>query len=332
MNPKLHQLDSLLPQDHMLVLGGTGLFGSHLLPRIFSYLESTKQPASFTIVSSDEERSLSRFPKLKHSRINLVNCNLLVDSSIQGIDPPTHVLHMANVSAAQTFSGTDQLSKYTLLSNSVELIKSVSRPGTTRKIVFTSSGVAYGDSATYTETENSNINHLHPLSSLGFAKMNAEYLLNMLALEINASLTICRCFSFISPYLPVDLHYALGNFVSNAVEGKPITIKGDGTDLRSYQHVDDAIDWIISLLFMNQPPLLINVGSSRPISIKDLAGLVRQLVNPNMLINVLDKHSEAHNFRRTSYVPSLLLSSRLGLRNRRTLEDSIIELAAAHSR
>jgi dTDP-glucose 4,6-dehydratase/UDP-glucose 4-epimerase len=331
MNPDLYQLDSLRPEDHLLILGSTGLFGSHLLPRIFSYLDSTTNPASFTIVCGDKARSVSRFPKLNHSHINLVNCNLLVNSSIPVIDPPSHILHMANVSAAQTFSGTDQLSKYTLLCNSVALIKSVARSGTTRKIVFTSSGVAYGDSTTYNEAENSSINHLNPLSSLGFAKINAEYLLNMLALEINASLTICRCFSFVSPYLPVDLHYALGNFVSNAIHGNPIVIKGDGTELRSYQHVDDAIDWIISILFMNQPPLLLNVGSSRRISIKDLAGLVRRLVNPDITINILNQHTESHNFRRTSYVPSLLVSSRLGLRNRRTLEDSIIELAAANS-
>lgn len=314
------------PLDHILLLGCTGLFGKHLLPRLNSFLTKTDLAPEVTLVTRNIKQTLACYPFLKS--INLLENDFLRSTSLVLSRPPTHVLHMANTSASDTFNGASQYSKYKLLSNSVEAIRSVARPRITKKILFTSSGVAYGRSQEYLEADCSLINVYDSSFSLGFAKLNAEFMLSSLCEEIDANLIVARCFSFISPFLPPELHYAIGNFVHCAVNRRNILIKGDGLDLRSYQHVEDAIDWLL-LLFHSEPSAsVINIGSDESISIKDLAFMIRDLICPNISVTVLNEPADPHNFRRKNYVPSLINARRLGLHNHINLETSILELAA----
>jgi len=314
------------PLDHILLLGCTGLFGKHLLPRLNSFLTKTDLVPEVTLVTRNMKETLACYPFLKS--INLLENNFLNSTSLELSRPPTHVLHMASTSASDTFNGASQYSKYKLLSNSVEAIRSVARPGITKKILFTSSGVAYGRSQDYLEADYSLINVYDSSFSLGFAKLNAEFMLSSLCEEIDANLVVARCFSFISPFLPPDLHYAIGNFVHCAVNRRNILIKGDGLDLRSYQHIDDTIDWLLFLFQTEVASSVFNLGSDSPISIKDLAFLVRKLVCPDISITVLSQAADPHNFRRNNYVPSLFNAKRLSLRNRRSLDSSILELSS----
>ena len=296
------------------------------MPRLNSFLAETDIVPEFTLVTRNIKQALASYPFLKS--INLLETDFLKSTSMELSRPPTHVLHMANTSASDTFNGVSQYSKYKLLSNSVEAIRSVVRPGITKKILFTSSGVAYGRSQDYVEADCSVINVYDSSFSLGFAKLNAEFMLASLCEEIDANLVVARCFSFISPFLPTELHYAIGNFVHSAVNRHNILIKSDGLDLRSYQHIDDAIDWLLFLFQTQVTTPVVNLGSDCPISIKNLAFLVRRLLCPDISIIVLNQAAEPHNFRRNNYVPSLLNAKRLGLRNRRGLESSILELAS----
>ena len=95
----------------------------------------------------------------------------------------------------------------------------------------------------------------------------------------NTEFKIARCFSFISEYLPCDIHYAIGNFVRDAVNKNDIIIKSDGKDIRSYQDISDAIDWLSFLLNKDFPYKIINIGSDIGITIYDLAVKVKNLLN-----------------------------------------------------
>ena len=99
-----------------------------------------------------------------------------------------------------------------------------------KRIVFTSSGVIYGNKENPKESDYSHLNHIEESSSLAMGKLTSEYLLSQYCKKYKVKLSIARCFSFVGKRLPINIHYAIGNFVNDAINERPIIIKGDGKD------------------------------------------------------------------------------------------------------
>ena len=68
----------------------------------------------------------------------------------------------------------------------------------------------------------------------------AEFLAREYARKNLVDLSVARCFSFVGPGLPANLHYAIGNFVKCAIDGEEIDT-GDGAPVRSYMHLGDMV-------------------------------------------------------------------------------------------
>ena len=71
--------------------------------------------------------------------------------------------------------------------------------------------------------------------------------------------------------MPLDGTYAFGNFINNFLKNENILIKSDGKSIRSYLYAADLIIWLFTLLAKGRNREIYNVGSSTPISIKELA-------------------------------------------------------------
>jgi dTDP-glucose 4,6-dehydratase/UDP-glucose 4-epimerase len=319
-------LSCLNTSHHLLILGATGLFGRHLLPKLFTHFDNFLNKPKLTIVTRSKSQALALFPSLE-TYSDLIEMDFLLANNITKGNNYTHILHMANTSASETFSGANQYSKYQLLLNSSIAIRNLIMDGGVKRIVFTSSGIAYGETSNYSESQNSALNHLHPSSSLAFGKLTAEYILSNSTLDLDCELSIARCFSFISPFLPVDIHYAIGNFIKNAVHNEDIIVNSDGRDIRSYQNVEDTVDWLIFLLTTKNPIPILNVGDDKAISIADLAFRVKKVLNSNSTVNIKNNKTLDHNQRRFNYVPNISLARSMGLTNHWDLNSSIEQLS-----
>ena len=313
-------------EDHILILGASGLVGQHFIPLLIQQLNSQCVEPRISIVYRNLSSISSLTNRLQYNRITLIHKDFYHPGLYPGSLDPTYVIHMANASARDTYDGLCNDSKYLLLHNSIEwLLPHINSQ--TKKVLFTSSGVAYGTPHDYTEHNPSVFHHLDSTSSLALGKIVSEHRLASHCESLGISLTIARLFSFISKNLPVDIHYALGNFVCSAIQGEMITIQSDGNDVRSYQHLSDTSSWLYQFLTRTDLPTLLNVGSDHAIKIRDLATLVASLVRPGLPIQILNKNPPSHNNRRPYYVPDLSLSFSLGFRNTITLNDGILELA-----
>ena len=141
---------------------------------------------------------------------------------------------------------------------------------------------------------------------------------------------IARCFAFVGQDLPLDDHFAIGNFIRDALCRDEIVVQGDGTAIRSYMDQCDLVDWLLTILERGKAGEAYNVGADEAISIADLAYLVRDTLSPNKRVRILG--NAIGNAERNRYVPDVTKAKReLGLDLTFSLRESVRE-AAHYSR
>jgi len=308
----------------VLMTGGTGFFGIWMLSAFIQMKMDLQSDLRLIVVSRDPENFLHKHPQYPFSRyVEFIQSD--IKSLILEDTQVTHLVHMATTNAGETFAGEDQLSKLDLLYLGTRNV--LEQCGAKlEKVLFTSSGVAYGRSLSelITEETPSALDTTSTGSALGLGKLNAEYLMAYYAEKLGYSYSIARCFSFAGQYLPLDLHYAMGNFIANGVAKQDILIKGDGKAVRSYLYVGDALAWLLRLLAEPHNQIF-NVGSEKSITMHELAKKVAHVAGHSTLINVLGQSQEIGNFKRDTYVPSIrkITTTYSGLREWTTVDESI---------
>jgi len=135
------------------------------------------------------------------------------------------------------------------------------------------------------------------------AKRLAKLLCSIYQKEYYLKITIARCFAFVGPYLNLNIHYAVGNFIRDGLNGGPIHVSGDGTPYRSYLYAADLAIWPWTILFRGTPGETYNVGSEDAITIRELAYQVAASF-PNSPEVVIAK-SSAPGKSPERYVPSV---------------------------
>ena len=150
-----------------------------------------------------------------------------------------------------------------------------------------------------------------PRSAYGEGKRLAELLCAIYAKQYGFDANIARCFAFVGPYLPLDAHFAVGNFIRDALAGGPIRIDGDGTPLRSYLYAADLAIWLWTILSRGRSGRAYNVGSEEAISIHELANAVTGELRD---VPVEIARKSVHGVSLECYIPaSIRASSELGL-------------------
>jgi len=90
---------------------------------------------------------------------------------------------------------------------------------------------------------------------------------------------IARVFALVGPHLPLNKHFAIGNFLSAVMATEQIVIQGDGTPHRSYMYAADMASWLWAVLINGEPSRAYNIGSDASISITALAERVSSIMN-----------------------------------------------------
>ena len=161
----------------------------------------------------------------------------------------------------------------------------------------------------------------------GHSKRASEFLVAAHARKYAFEACSARCFAFVGAHLPLDINLAIGNFIGDALQGRPIRVNSDGTTLRSYLYMADLAIWLWTLLLRGRNAQAYNVGSDQPISVGSLAQLVADIVNP--CAEVIIAHRPTPGQPAARYVPSIdRARSELGLEPWVDLTDAIERTAA----
>lgn len=187
--------------------------------------------------------------------------------------------------------------------------------------LLVSSGAVYG---AIPESLSHIPENFRPVSPLTTAYARGKQISESMALDYqsksNIILNIARCFAFSGRHLPLDGHFAIGNFVRDALIGQNIQVKGDGSAIRSYMDSEDMVYWLLCILLYDKSDIF-NVGSDQGISIKDLAHEVASQVN-DLSVNIEGKSSSED--KKNVYLPSIEKAGKiLGLKLTESRESSI---------
>jgi dTDP-glucose 4,6-dehydratase len=236
----------------------------------------------------------------------------------------THVLHAAADSTLGPKMGA--LERFDQIVVGTRNILDFAVKVKAKRFLLTSSGGVYGalpsNIDSFSESFMGMANPLESSNAYSVAKRLAEHLCSLYAEKYDLEVVVARCFAFVGPDLPLDVHFAIGNFISNSLRNVPIEIKGDGTPRRSYLYAADLMIWLWTILFRGTSCRPYNVGSENSVSIKEVAQIVASTCNPPLSPNVLGtpKTGEVPS----CYVPSTQRArAELGLEERVTLVDAI---------
>ena len=296
----------------MLITGGTGFIGRSLLD--YRKRHGQCADAEWIIVSRNPAAffrccpQFSNMPGVCFVAGDVLHENVLSnDEDIGEVDAIIHAAAVLDPSTAE-----DKILS-AAIDGTQHVIALAKRVGC-KKILFTSSGAVYGP-RTSPSSEN---DECRPSTPYGKGKMVAERLL----VESGLDVKLARCFSFVGKYLDRTIYYAIGNFIQNCLDGKPIIINGDGMPLRSYLYADDLVEWLFAILERGESGRPYNVGSDRAVSIRELAETVRAALGSNSEIIV--KGIPEPGAKSSAYVPSIARArEELGLDVKIALEDAI---------
>jgi dTDP-glucose 4,6-dehydratase len=305
------------------ITGGTGFFGIWLLESFCYINDLLSLHAKATVLTRNPAAFATKAPHLfKHSHLNFQ------EGDIRNFSYPTekydYLIHAATEASA-TLNNDSPHEMLDAIVSGMRNILQFAAHAKISKMLFTSSGAVYGPQPSeithISEDYNGAPNCLDPRSAYGEGKRIAELMAAIHAKHHPCEIKIARCFAFIGPHLPLDSHFAIGNFIRDAMAGNPIQIQGDGTPFRSYLYAADLAIWLWTILFKGQSLRAYNVGSSDHICIRDLASLVENNLHTNTSIEASKDITNSKNSSR--YVPSTVRAqTELGL-------TSHIELAHA---
>lgn len=310
---------------HILLTGGTGFFGRALLRTWLAQSCAGAHTPLVTIITRSPDTFIIQFPEFNlQPWLRLHRGNINEPSSLPRDTSITHILH----AAADSTLGPQltPLQRYDQIVNGTRNVLELAVACGAKRFLFTSSGAVYGVQPPHLdrmpEDWYGSPDPLDPANAYGVAKRTAEHLCALYGQTYDLHTVVARCFAFVGPDLPLDVHFAIGNFIRDALWRDEIAVAGNGTPLRSYLDQQDLAHWLLTLAEQGKSGEAYNVGSDQAISIAELAHLVRDTVAPDKKVVV---HGAARgNNVRNIYVPSIQKARKeLGLEVRVSLTEAI---------
>lgn len=258
------------------ITGGTGFFGMWLLESFVHVNDALALGMSATVLTRKPEAFSLEAPHLA-SRPELQ----FIKGDVRSFEFPEgkfdYVIHAATEASAKLNEEAPHEMLDAIIGGTRRVLDFAAQCGV-KKFLLTSSGAVYGkqpsDMTHIPEDYLGAPDPLLPSSAYGEGKRLAEHMCCVHARQHGYEVKIARCFAFVGPHLPLDSHFAIGNFIRDAMAGNPIQIHGDGTPMRSYLYASDLAVWLWTILFKALHARAYNVGSDEGISIKDLADVV----------------------------------------------------------
>jgi nucleoside-diphosphate-sugar epimerase len=263
--------------SRLLITGGTGFVGHWLLESLLFAVDARHLDLRVALLTRDAPAFRAACPQVaNHSSVTLLQGD--VRSFELSGERFTHVVHAATSSSAKAGVADTPLETLSVIVDGTRRVLELSRAAGARRLLFVSSGAVYGrqpfDVDRVPEQYTGAPDCMDVRYAYGHAKRLAEQMCAQAYAAGGPEPVIARAFAFVGAHLPLDAHFAIGNFLRDGLSGRAIRVGGDGTVCRSYLYGTDLAAWLWTMLVAGAPCRPYNVGSEASISIGELAARV----------------------------------------------------------
>jgi UDP-glucuronate decarboxylase len=259
----------MVDQKRILVTGGAGFLGSHLIDRLLADGHDVICVDNFLTGRKQNIEHL-----VGHPRFELMRHDVALPLSIE-VD---EIYNLACPASPVHYQRDPEQTTKTSVLGAINMLGLARRRKC--RIFQASTSEVYGDPSVHPQTEDywGNVNPVGPRACYDEGKRCAETLFFDCHRQHGFEIKVARIFNTYGPRMDPNDGRVVSNFVVHALQGKPITIYGDGMQTRSFCYVDDLIDAFV--LLMNSPADVtgpINLGNPGEFRIKELAELVIEM-------------------------------------------------------
>lgn len=258
----------------LLVIGGTGFFGKSILDAFGRGLLKPWDVTHVIVMSRHADLLLKTAPQLVNRNVTLLSADITATDFLPFAD---YVIHAAASTDVRDYTSQPEQEKLNIQAGTYHYCELAKKFHVKSKIVYVSSGAVYG-------VQPPNVDKLdelylsHDLQSMeagkqdyAVAKRDAELAIIQLGVD-GLNVSIARCFAFVGCWLPRDQHFAIGNFIGDVLNKRPIVVKAKHQVYRSYMYADDLVEWLMTIAdHASTDCSIYNVGSDQAILVGDLA-------------------------------------------------------------
>ncbi len=263
----------------ILVSGGAGFLGSHLCENLLAEGHKVIALDNFITGRRNNLQDFADHPNFRFFEHDIIEPFNRLD------EPVDAIFHLASPASPVGYTRNPI---ETHLVNSVgthNMLKMAMRYGAS--YLITSTSEAYGDPLQHPQREDywGNVNPIGPRSCYDESKRFAESLSMEYVRQFGLNARIVRLFNTYGPRNDPQDGRVVPNFINQALDGKPITIYGDGSQTRSFCYVSDLIRGLKAAMFTDGTQgEVFNLGNPDERTILEFAQTVRQICNPDVPI------------------------------------------------
>jgi UDP-glucuronate 4-epimerase len=270
----------------ILVTGGAGFIGSHLVEKLLA--------AGHAVVILDDFNDFYD-PQIKHANIGgfakdvtVFHVDIRDDAAVRNLfhrEKFDAIAHMAARAGVRPSIQLPQLYYDTNVSGTLHLLEAARVTGVER-FIFASSSSVYGASKTVPFSEDEHLKQT--LSPYGATKVAAEFVCSTYSHLYQMRVVALRYFTVYGPRQRPDL--AIHKFTRRIHAGQPIDQFGDGSTRRDYTYIDDVIQGTMAALEYDGPRYeVFNLGESETIQLKELISAIENSLGKKAKINCLSE-------------------------------------------